>query len=67
MSTSRSDDGAGVGVAALFARAAQARAEKAAQTPDATVRAGTSVTTCGHCGAPRQREELVCRYCKEAL
>lgn len=77
MSTSRSDRGAdgggagiataGLGVAGLFARAAQARAEKSAQALEAPLKAGVQVTTCGHCGAPRQREELVCRYCKEAL
>ncbi|MBK6693375.1 MAG: hypothetical protein IPG50_14375 [Myxococcales bacterium] len=57
--------GGGVGVSALFARAVAAQKEKAA--PDQTVAAGVAIMTCKQCGAPRQHEELVCRFCKEKL
>lgn len=57
--------GAGVGVSALFARAVAARKETAGA--DRTEQAGVIVTKCRHCGAPRQLEELVCRFCKEQL
>lgn len=57
--------GGGVGVSALFARAVAAKKEKA--EPDYTVKAGIELTTCKQCGAPRQLEELICRFCKEKL
>jgi hypothetical protein len=60
----------GVGVAGLFARAVAAQKEKAAQ-PSAVdmkpVEAGVEHLTCGKCGAPRQQEERVCRFCGERI
>lgn len=55
----------GTGVAGLFKRAVAAHQEKAA--PAQVVAGGIELTKCKHCGAPRQLEELVCRFCKEKL
>ena len=79
MSTSASDGGggdqkppkepaekpAGVGVAGLFKKAVASHQAKGA--PAAAVAAGMELPTCKHCGAPRQREDLVCHFCKEKL
>jgi hypothetical protein len=65
MSTSRSDrDPPSVGVASVFARALAAYREKSVVDP---VEAGIELTSCGHCGGPRKREDLVCAYCERPL
>jgi hypothetical protein len=64
MSTSRSDTGVG----ALFQRAVEERREEAASSAAAAPHdARLEARSCTRCGAAREREELVCRYCGEAL
>ena len=59
------DKPGGVGVAGLFKKAVAAHQAKA--TPNQVVAQGMELPTCKHCGAPRQREDLVCHFCKEKL
>ena len=52
-------------MAGLFKKAVAAHQAKA--TPAQVVAQGMELPTCKHCGAPRQREDLVCHFCKEKL
>ena len=50
----------------MFKRAVAAHAAKSEATGPA-VREGIEQIVCTHCGAPRQNEERICRYCKQAV
>ena len=74
---SDSASGPGIGTGAgspgsmgnLFKRAVDAHKEKSAREEQTApmVPQGIETRVCKHCGAPRQKEELVCHFCKGEL